>query len=433
MYFLALYLFLCFSPGLRGISFFYYPFLILSLFLTLYSIPRYSFNRFSLRRASSLPILILILLYLLIILSLFSVDDKVLLPELLVSLARFSLPVFIFSFFFLYPRSIFFHSLYIAVFASVSLAAFVLYAQGLSGVPFDFLNSSAHERASLSRYASTMGSLTAASLGIPLSCFTIYFMNTLIPNSFAYRSKLVSFLSGIPPFLYIPIFLFSLIFTLSRTALFSSILLLFVLYGLPVIRKFYTCRFKFTYTFRPLFFFWLALLFCSMAVLYNKFLPFFDVLYGFIDSSGSEALQSDGVVSLLDDVVERLLWFDDGAFEVRRLILGGGYHHVSGSLGIVSAGRFSHNTFLDLFHVLGLIGPTLLLVFFLAPLRVGLSNLFSVRFYSPIVSASNLGFCLLMIPNFLTFSGAIYVPLFMTPIFALFFVNTSLPRPAHLS
>ena len=426
MYYLTLYLFLCFSPGLRGIPLLYYPLLGFSLFLTFYSIPREGSNTLSIRRLSSQPLLILLVLYFLVICSLLFLDDKVQLPELIVSLGRFSLPVFFVSFFLLYPKSIFFQALYQAVFISAFVSASVLYAQGLSGFSFDFLNASVHERASLSRYASTMGSLTAASLGIPLSCYTLYFMNLIIPRFYSWRSNIFSFIPNVSHFVYIPFFLLSIVFTLSRTAFFSSIILLFVVYGFTVVKFCTSFRFKSIYSFRVSTLLLFIVLTIATCIFYVKSLPFFEVMIGFIDSSTSDALRADGVISVADDFLERVYMFDDGAFDVNRLIFGGGYHHVSGSLGIVSAGRFAHNTFLDVFHVLGIIGPVLLFLFFLVPFWVGFKNLPSRTQDSSLLCSANLGFCLLMIPNYLTFSGAIYVPLFMTPIFCLFFVNEAL-------
>lgn len=428
MQYLASFLFLIFSPGLRGIPFIYYPLLLASLVFSCLSIPTSNHNIFSLRALYSIQILLVLLIYVLVVLSLVFLDDRVLLPELLISLARFSLPIFFVSFFFLFPRIVFFRSLYVATFFSLLLSALSLYAQGLLGVPFDFLSASAHERALLARYASTMGSLTAASLGIPLGCFSLYCMNLLIPCRFTPDLPVIRRISLVPHTVYVPFFLFSLVFTLSRTALISSFILLFVLYVLPCLPGFFSFKFKLSAVYRlRTALVYLFTLFLSVIFIY-KFRQSFNVLAAFLDSSRSSALRNDGVASLFDDIVERLFWFDPGAFDLPRLLFGGGYHHVSGSLGIVSAGRFSHNTFIDLFHIFGIFGPFLLGIFFLVPLFIGLKHMFSSEPRHFHVSSLNLGFFLIMLPNYLTFSGAIYVPLFMTPIFALYLSNESFLR-----
>ena len=246
MFYLTSFLFLIFSPGLRGLPFLYYPALFFSLSSVIYMNLRDPIPKVMFKRSASFPYIIIFIIYSFVFLSVFSLDEAVSLPEFLISITRLLLAfIFLFSAICI-PRVLFFRSFTLAIFISSSLGASVLYLQAILGFPFEFLSSDAGIRADLIRYSSSMGSLTAASIGIPLCTFSYSLVHLfLFPNG-ARFSSLEKWLYSIPKLFIILFWLVSTLLTLSRTAVFTSLIVVFSIYILPhILRIRVTCSFPY--------------------------------------------------------------------------------------------------------------------------------------------------------------------------------------------
>ena len=426
MFYITSFLFLILSPGLRGISFVYYPALLLTLFSVIYMILRDPTVKISFRKSASFPYKIIYIIYACLFFSILQLDFAVTLNELLISILRLCLAVIFVSSAIIFPRQLFFRSLLLAIFVSANLAAATLYLQAILGISFDFLSAESATRALLTRYPSTMGSLTAASIGLPLCSFSYTFLLHFLFVSGSKLSSIENKFYSVPSTIIIAFWLCSTVLTLSRTALFTSAIVVFIIYLLPFFLDNRRLSFSFA-SFRLQKSKLLVILFTGLigAAILSRFSSFIDVAIGFINPESSEILVNSGVNTIFEDFNERLSMFDDGAFEFRRLLIGDGYHHVSGPLGIVSAGKFSHNTFVDLFHVFGILGPflvLLLLIFHI--LQAYRSWCKRSSSASIMISSANLGFVLMMTPTLLTTSGVFYVPLLMLPIFVLYYINS---------
>ena len=433
MFFTTLFLVLILSPGLRGLPYLYFPLLFISFFFVLFRIYSYPMHIPFLFQKASIPHLFTMIIYILILISVLRLDNSVSFSEFFLSLSRLTLAASFLAFSFILPRTLFYRSLFIAIFLSASLGSLVLYLQAIFGISFDFLSADSSSRALLVRYSSTMGSLTAASVGLPFCTFSYFYLhNFLSPLKIKFTS-FESLIFSIPKYQIFSFWLFSTFFTLSRTALFTSLIVLLNIYVLPPLLQPHSFMYRVpSLIIRKSSIYIFSLLTLFVAILFRHFSAFINVVFSFVNPESSASLTQSGVNNVLEDFIERLFMFDDGAFEFVRFFFGQGYHHVSGSLGITSAGKFSHNTFVDLFHIFGIIGPILLSLFCLFYLYYGFTS-----YRNPLlgkaylVSSANFGFLLMMLPTFLTTSGVLYVPLFMIPLFVLYFVNSSSYSLSH--
>ena len=425
MFYLTSFLFLIFSPGLRGLALFYYPALFLSVSSVFYLILKDPTLKVSFKRPAAFPYLIILTIYSFVLLSILSLDYAVSLSELIISIFRFLLAFVFFLSAIIFPRKLFFSSLTLAIFISCSLSALILYLQAILNVPFDFLSAEAATRADLTRYSSSMGSLTAASIGLPLSTFSYAILQYFCTWGANFSSLERRFYS-VPSIVTVPLWLISTIFTVSRTAIFTSLLVIFAIYVLPFILRIRLSSISiFSLKIRKLFLLLFAGVCFSASFLFAKFSSFLEVTLAFFAPDTSQKLSYSGVNNVFDDFNERLSMFDEGAFEFPRFLIGEGYHHVSGPLGITSAGKFSHNTFVDLFHIFGILGPFLLLLLVFYYIYAAYKSWCkSPSLLRSKIASANLGFALLMIPTMLTTSGVLYVPLLMIPFFALYCVNS---------
>ena len=377
------------------------------------------------------------LIYICSFASLIRVSELVNIEEILIGILRLSLPFILLLSSVKQDKDIkiegekriFKRSLFIAIFLSGLVGALSLYTQAAFSQGLDIINSVPLTRSGLMRFGSTLGNVNSAGLGIPIICIVIFFQKKVIYSGLSkkYLSKIERFFLKIPVTSVITFLLLSTIFTLSRTAIFNSIIVISLIIFLTTffqepIKTIANLNSKKIIKSLTLLF----IGFAPFCLIYNKFLMYLKLNLSFFGITSNEF--PIGYRNVTSDIFVRV--FDNRpilSFDIVDFLFGNGIHNAGGILGFKQYSFFYHNTFLNLYQIIGIIGPILIIsILFIISKRsiCGLLNFHDknkLNFY-----LYNLSIIILYIPNLITFAGIFFIPLWISPF--IFIMDTEFKK-----
>jgi hypothetical protein len=422
-----LFLFLIFSPGLRGIGSIYFLILLISFLFS--DIFKYLTKFEWIKKIWRQNILfkILFIIYVLCFCSVIRVSSSTNILDISVGILRLSLP-----FILLisstqddlddqnkFQRSLFCATTFAAIISAASIYFQAAYSQG-----WEILSSSPLIRKDLIRYGSTFGNVNSAGLGIPISCIVIFYQKKIIYAKFL-KSKLLKIeqmIIKIPSISLITFLLLSTIFTLSRTALINigiTIFSTFFLWGLNIFCK----KKKFHLNQKKIFKYFLKFLLGIFPVLiiFPKFIKYINLNLSFLGITSKHYPLA--YRDLKNDILSRAL--DNrptSLFNIQDFLFGNGLDSAGGILGFKQTSIYYHNTILNLYQLIGILGPILVFSFIVILIKRSIISL-RIILSKEIISQSKLNNCLyitsailLYLPNILTFAGVFFIPLWIVPL-----------------